>query len=173
MKQPKQKKLITPCNPKPFVVEETKESMITVSNGSQTVTRNSSNFKVVPKHFVQDSGKRKNGVEIPTTVDKTPVVQPNSGLLWDHSSPELALTRLNSDYLAQTCSISPPSKVDTNYIYLFHPIFSVISKLIPKGKSPKNMDCKRAKDGDLYGNRVFNFKKIHKTAARETKKDPN
>ena len=68
----------TPFNPKPFVVEETKGSMITVSNGSETVTRNSSNCKVVPKHFVQDSGKRKNGVEIPTTVDKTPLVQPNS-----------------------------------------------------------------------------------------------
>ena len=78
MKQPKQNKLSTPYNPQPFVVEGTKGSMITVSDGSETVTRNSSNFKVVPKHFVQGRGKRKNGVEIPTTVDKTPVVQPNS-----------------------------------------------------------------------------------------------
>ena len=78
MKQPKQNKLSTPFNPKPFIVEEMKGSMITVSNGPETVARNSSNSKVVPKHFVQDSGKRKNGVEIPTTVDKTPLVQPNS-----------------------------------------------------------------------------------------------
>ena len=78
MKQPKQNKLSTPHNPKPFVVEGTKGSMITVSYGSETDTSNSSNFKVGPKNFVQDSGKRKNGVEIPTTVDKTPVVQPNS-----------------------------------------------------------------------------------------------
>ena len=78
MKQPKQNKLSTLYNPKPFVVEETKGSIITVRNGSETVTRNSSNFKVVPKHFVQDSGEKENGVEIPTTVDKTQVEQPNS-----------------------------------------------------------------------------------------------
>lgn len=44
----------------------------------QTVTRNSSNFKVVHKQFVQDSGEKENGVETPTTVDKTQVEQPNS-----------------------------------------------------------------------------------------------
>lgn len=37
MKQPKQNKLSTPYNPKSFVVEATKGSMITVSNGSETL----------------------------------------------------------------------------------------------------------------------------------------
>ena len=95
MKQPKQNKLSTPNNPKPFIVEETKESMITVSNRSETVTRNSSNFKLVLKHFVQDSGKKKKGVEIPTIVDKTPVVQPNSDSQEKHSLKEI--TKANQD----------------------------------------------------------------------------
>jgi len=42
-----------------FVVEEKKGTMVTASNSSQTVTRNSSHFKVIPKHFAQG---QKNGV---------------------------------------------------------------------------------------------------------------
>lgn len=52
--------------------------MITVRNESETVTRNWSNFKVVPKHFVHDSSEKENGVETPPTVDKTQVELPNS-----------------------------------------------------------------------------------------------
>lgn len=70
MKQPKQKKLSTPYNPKPFVVINDHSEQ-----RSETVTRNSSNFKVVPKHFMQDSSVKKGGVRIPTTFDKTPVLQ--------------------------------------------------------------------------------------------------
>ena len=71
MRQPKQNKLSTPYNPKPFVVEEKKGSMVTVRNGSQTITRKSSQFKVVPKHLMDDqheSGRK--------GVSDTPVVQP-------------------------------------------------------------------------------------------------
>ena len=69
MKQHKQNKFSTPYNPKPFLVQETKGSMITASNGSDTVTRNSSHFKVVPKQLLQDdSGK--NEEENPTSVGK-------------------------------------------------------------------------------------------------------
>ena len=61
MRQPKQNKLSTPYNPKPFVVEEKKGLMVTVRNGSQTITRNSSQFKVVPKHLMNgqhESGRK-------------------------------------------------------------------------------------------------------------------
>ena len=71
MRQPKQNKLSTPYNPKPFVVEEKKGSMVTVRNGSQTITRNSAQFKVVPEHLMNgqnESGRR--------GVSDTPVVQP-------------------------------------------------------------------------------------------------
>ena len=51
VKQPKAKKLSTPFNPVPLVVEEKKKSMITASDGHKTVTRNSSMFKVVPSHI--------------------------------------------------------------------------------------------------------------------------
>ena len=53
MRQPKKNKLSTPYHPKPFVVEEKKRSMVTASNGSQTVTRNSSQFKVIPKYLAE------------------------------------------------------------------------------------------------------------------------
>ena len=66
----KQNKLSTPYNPKPFVVKETKGSMITASNGSDTVTRNSSHFKVVPKQLLKDYSGKNNGVEDPTSVGK-------------------------------------------------------------------------------------------------------
>ena len=71
MRQPKQNKLSTPYNPKPFVVEEKKGSMVTVRNGSQTITRNSSQFKVVPKHLM--NGQNESGRK---GVSDTPVVQP-------------------------------------------------------------------------------------------------
>ena len=79
MRQPKRNKFSTPYNPKPFVVEEKKGSMVTVRNESQTVTRNSSQFKVIPKHRVQsqDSVGRKDVSETPKTVERTPVVQAN------------------------------------------------------------------------------------------------
>ena len=77
MKQHKQNKFSTPYNPKPFLVQETKGSMITASNGSDTVTRNSSHFKVVPKQLLQDhSGK--NDVENPTSVAKEDILQRRS-----------------------------------------------------------------------------------------------
>jgi len=41
MRQTKQNKLSTPYNPKPFVLEEKKGTMVTASNGSQIVARNS------------------------------------------------------------------------------------------------------------------------------------
>ena len=66
----KQSKLSTPCNPKPFVVKETKGSMITASNGSDTVTRNSSHFEVVPKQLLQDHSGKNDGVENHTSVGK-------------------------------------------------------------------------------------------------------
>ena len=51
--------------------------MITASNGSDTVTRNSSHFKVVPKQLLQDhSGK--NEVENPTSVGKEDILQRRS-----------------------------------------------------------------------------------------------
>jgi len=53
LRQPKHNKLSTPYNPKPFVVEEKKGTMVTASNGSQTVTRNYSHFKVIPEHSAQ------------------------------------------------------------------------------------------------------------------------
>ena len=61
MRQLKQNKLSTPYNSKPFIVEEKKGTMVTASNGSQTVTRNSSQFKVIPKHLAasQENGGRK------------------------------------------------------------------------------------------------------------------
>ena len=79
IRQPKRNKFSTPYNPKPFVVEEKKGSMVTVRNESQTATRNSSQFKVVPKHRVQsqDSAGRKDVSETPKTVERTPVVQAN------------------------------------------------------------------------------------------------
>ena len=53
MRQLKKNKLSTPYHPKPFVVEEKKGSMVTASNGLQTVTRNSSQFKVIPKNLAE------------------------------------------------------------------------------------------------------------------------
>ena len=70
MKHYKHNKLSTPYNRKPFAVKEKKGSMITASNGSDTVTRNSSHFKVVPKELLQDHSGNNDGVENPTSVGK-------------------------------------------------------------------------------------------------------
>ena len=52
MKQPKQNKLSTPFDPNPFVVREKKETMVTASNDFKTVTRNSSQFNVIPPEML-------------------------------------------------------------------------------------------------------------------------
>ena len=72
MRQPKQNKLSTPYNPKPFVVEEKKGTMVTASNGSQIVTRNSSQFKVIPKNLAQSQENRGKKDD-----EKTPGMQQN------------------------------------------------------------------------------------------------
>ena len=54
--------------------------------------------------------------------------------------PYLALTRLNSPYLA-TAKWIP--------ILISHPTLSVISQLLHKGKTPKNTDFKSLKDSDF------------------------
>ena len=48
VRQQKQNKLSTPCNPTPFIVEKVKGNMFTATNSQYTVTRNSSLFKAVP-----------------------------------------------------------------------------------------------------------------------------
>lgn len=53
VKQPKRDKLSTPINPNPFVVKEKKGTMVTAHNGSKTITRNSSMFKVIPKGLMK------------------------------------------------------------------------------------------------------------------------
>ena len=57
MRQPKENKLSTPYNPKPFVVEEKKSTMVTANNGSQFVRSNSSQFKVISKNLAQSQEK--------------------------------------------------------------------------------------------------------------------
>ena len=71
MRQPKQNKLSTLYNPKPFAVEEKEGSMVTMRNGSQTIIRNSLQFKVVPKQLM--NGQHESGRK---GVSDTPVVQP-------------------------------------------------------------------------------------------------
>ena len=53
VRQQKQNKLSTPFNPKPFIVEEKKATMITALNGSESLTRNSSQFKVISSKLNQ------------------------------------------------------------------------------------------------------------------------
>ena len=48
VKQPKPNKLSTPFNPSPLTITQTKGSMITATNGSRRVVRNSSFFRRVP-----------------------------------------------------------------------------------------------------------------------------
>lgn len=82
VRQPKHNKLRTPYNPKPFIVEEKKGTMVTPSYGSQTVTRNSSQFKVIPKHFAQS---QENGVK--KDDEKTPGIQQNPSETKEESLP--------------------------------------------------------------------------------------
>ena len=70
MKQHKQNKLSTPYIPKHFLIKEMGGSMITASNGLDTVTRNSSHFKVVPEQLLQDHNGKNDGIENPTSVGK-------------------------------------------------------------------------------------------------------
>ena len=48
--------------------------MVTASNGSQTVTRNSSHFKAIPKHFAHS---QENDVHAKKDDEKTPGIQQN------------------------------------------------------------------------------------------------
>ena len=82
MRQPKHNKLSTPYNPKPFVVEEKKGTMVTASNGSQTVTRNSSHFKVIPKHFAQSQE-----TDVKKDDEKTPGTKQNPSGTKEESLP--------------------------------------------------------------------------------------
>ena len=82
MRQPKHNKLSTPYNPKPFVVEEKKGTMVTASNGSQTVTRNSSHFKVIPKHFAQSQE-----TDVKKDDEKTPGTKQNPSDTKEESLP--------------------------------------------------------------------------------------
>jgi hypothetical protein len=58
MKQPRQNKLSTPFDPNPFVVKEKKGTMVTVSNDCKTVTRNSSQFKIVSPELLNHERKQ-------------------------------------------------------------------------------------------------------------------
>ena len=53
VRQPKQNKMSPPYNPLPFIVEKTKGTMITASNGNKSITRNSSQFKQIPQQLAQ------------------------------------------------------------------------------------------------------------------------
>ena len=70
MRQPKHNTLSTPYNPKPFVVEVKKGTMVTASNGSHTVTRNSSHFKLILNQFAQSQEN-----DVKKDDDKTPKIQ--------------------------------------------------------------------------------------------------
>jgi len=78
VRQEKRSKLDTPYRPSPYVVTNTKGSMITARNGEQhTITRNSSHFKRIPPT-----------ANVPDTQDETSV--PNVPNVLDTSStPEL------------------------------------------------------------------------------------
>lgn len=72
MSRPRHNKLRIPYNPKPFVVDEKKGTMVKRSDGTETVTRCSS-LKVIPKHFAQS---QENGVRTPE-MRQSPVIHPN------------------------------------------------------------------------------------------------
>ena len=59
MKQPKQNKLSTSFDPNPLVVREKKGTMVTASNDFKTVTRNSSQFKVIPPEMLNPGKNNK------------------------------------------------------------------------------------------------------------------
>lgn len=56
--------------------------MVTESNGSQTITRNSSHFKVIPKHFAQSQEN-----DVKKDDEKTPGIQQNPSDIKDESLP--------------------------------------------------------------------------------------
>ncbi|CAB4040073.1 Hypothetical predicted protein [Paramuricea clavata] len=66
VKQPKQNKLSTPFDPNPFVVKEKKGTMVIASNDLKTVTRNSSQFKVIPPELNPERNQEKQGNEAQT-----------------------------------------------------------------------------------------------------------
>jgi hypothetical protein len=67
VKQPKQNKLSTPFDPNPFVVKEKKGTMVTACNDLKTVTRNSSQFKVIPPELLNpERNQEKQGKEAQT-----------------------------------------------------------------------------------------------------------
>ena len=72
MRQPKHNTLSTPYNPKPFVAEEKKATMVTASNGLQPVTRNSSHFKLILKQLAQsqENDVKKDDEKIPRIQQK-------------------------------------------------------------------------------------------------------
>ncbi|CAB4026888.1 Hypothetical predicted protein [Paramuricea clavata] len=58
LKQPKENKFSAPYNPKPFVVEKKKGTMVTAKNDSKVVTRNSSQFKVISTKSAKHDDKQ-------------------------------------------------------------------------------------------------------------------
>jgi len=78
LKQPKQNKLSTPFDPRPYQVETTKGSMITARGGSHngTVTRNSSFFKKVSIPYVPHSKDEEE--EPPVYTDTRQIIPVNS-----------------------------------------------------------------------------------------------
>ena len=58
VRQPKKNKLSTPFNPEPVIVEEKKGSMVTASDGSKSITRNLSVFKIIPKNLKAERDRR-------------------------------------------------------------------------------------------------------------------
>ena len=103
MRQRKKNKLSTPYHPKPFVVEEKKGSMVTASNGSQTVTRNSSQFKVIPKNLAESHENREKKDE-----QMTPGMQ--------QDSPE---TKENILLRGSTKQIKPPVRF-SDYVQVIY-----------------------------------------------------
>ena len=73
MRQPKHNRLSTPYNLKPFVVEVKKGIMVTASNGSHTVTRNSSHLKLILNQLAQSQEN-----DVKKDDKKTPRVQQKS-----------------------------------------------------------------------------------------------
>jgi len=76
LKQPKANKFSAPYNPQPFVVEKRKGTMITAKNDSQTVTRNSSQFKVIStKSAKQDDEEVEPEVAKQSTLEEQKTLQ--------------------------------------------------------------------------------------------------
>lgn len=71
VKQPKKNKLSTPFNPSPLVVEKKKGTMVTAHNKSKSVTRNSSQFKLIPKHLMKSEPPDEQAEEFPEEIIRT------------------------------------------------------------------------------------------------------